>query len=53
VKASGNEKLLTQTHLSHRRALPFSQPKMTKAFDDLVAWVKPAPSRRATMSTAI
>jgi len=40
VKASGNEKLLTQRIYRIGAHCQFSQPEMTKAFDDLVAWVK-------------
>jgi hypothetical protein len=40
VKASGNEKLLTQRIYRIGAHCQFSQPEMIKAFDDLVAWVK-------------
>ena len=40
VKASGNEKLLTQRIYRIGAHCQFSQQEMTKAFDDLVAWVK-------------
>jgi dienelactone hydrolase len=40
VKAAGNEKLLTQRIYRIGAHCQFSQPEMTKAFDDLVAWVK-------------
>lgn len=40
VKAAGAEKLLTQRIYRIGAHCQFSQPEMTKAFDDLVAWVK-------------
>jgi len=40
VKASGNEKLLTQRIYRIGAHCQFSQQEMTKAFDDLVAWVQ-------------
>jgi pimeloyl-ACP methyl ester carboxylesterase len=40
VKAAGNEKLLTQRIYRIGAHCQFSQPEMTKAFDDLVTWVK-------------
>jgi len=40
VKASGNEKLLTQRIYRIGAHCQFSQQEMTAAFDDLVAWVK-------------
>jgi len=40
VKAAGNEKLLTQRIYRIGAHCQFSQPEMTRAFDDLVAWVK-------------
>src|SRR6266851_2552580 len=40
VKAAGNEKLLTQRIYRIGAHCQFSAPEMTKAFDDLVAWVK-------------
>ena len=40
VKAAGNERLLTQRIYRIGAHCQFSQPEMTKAFDDLVAWVK-------------
>jgi hypothetical protein len=40
VKAAGNERLLTQRVYRIGAHCQFSQPEMTKAFDDLVAWVK-------------
>jgi dienelactone hydrolase len=40
VKASGNEKLLTQRIYRIGAHCQFSQQEMTRAFDDLVAWVK-------------
>ena len=40
VKAAGNERLLTQRLYRIGAHCQFSQPEMTKAFDDLVAWVK-------------
>jgi len=40
VTAAGNEKLLAQRIYRIGAHCQFSQPEMTKAFDDLVAWVK-------------
>jgi len=40
VKAVGNEKLLTQRVYRIGAHCQFSQPEMTRAFDDLIAWVK-------------
>ncbi len=40
VRASSNEKLLTQRIYRIGAHCQFSQQEMTKAFDDLVAWVK-------------
>jgi pimeloyl-ACP methyl ester carboxylesterase len=40
VKAAGTERLLTQRIYRIGAHCQFSQPEMTKAFDDLVAWVK-------------
>jgi len=40
VKAAGTEKLLAQRIYRIGAHCQFSQPEMTKAFDDLVAWVK-------------
>jgi len=40
VKAAGNEKLLTQRIYRIGAHCQFSQPEMTRAFDDLVALVK-------------
>jgi len=40
VKAVGSEKLLTQRVYRIGAHCQFSQPEMTRAFDDLVAWVK-------------
>ena len=40
VKAAGNETLLAQRIYRIGAHCQFSQPEMTKAFDDLVAWVK-------------
>jgi pimeloyl-ACP methyl ester carboxylesterase len=40
VKAAGNDALLTQRVYRIGAHCQFSQPEMTKAFDDLVAWVK-------------
>jgi pimeloyl-ACP methyl ester carboxylesterase len=40
VKAAGNEKLLAQRIYRIGAHCQFSQPEMTSAFDDLVAWVK-------------
>jgi pimeloyl-ACP methyl ester carboxylesterase len=40
VKAAGNDKLLTQRVYRIGAHCQFSQPEMTKAFDDLVDWVK-------------
>jgi hypothetical protein len=40
VKAAGNDTLLTQRIYRIGAHCQFSQPEMTRAFDDLVAWVK-------------
>src|SRR5262252_5188994 len=40
VKAAGNENRLTQRIYRIGAHCQFSQPEMTKAFDDLVAWVQ-------------
>jgi pimeloyl-ACP methyl ester carboxylesterase len=40
VKTAGNERLLTQRIYRIGAHCQFSQAEMTKAFDDLVAWVK-------------
>ena len=40
VKAAGRERLLTQRIYRIGAHCQFSQPEMTRAFDDLVAWVK-------------
>jgi hypothetical protein len=40
VKTAGNDRLLTQRIYRIGAHCQFSQPEMTKAFDDLVAWVK-------------
>jgi len=40
VKAAGNDTLLTQRIYRIGAHCQFSAPEMTKAFDDLVAWVK-------------
>jgi pimeloyl-ACP methyl ester carboxylesterase len=40
VETAGNDKLLTQRIYRIGAHCQFSQPEMTKAFDDLVAWVK-------------
>jgi hypothetical protein len=40
VEAAGNDKLLTQRIYRIGAHCQFSVPEMTKAFDDLVAWVK-------------
>ena len=40
VRAAGSDQLLTQRIYRIGSHCQFSQPEMTKAFDDLVAWVK-------------
>ena len=40
VKTAGKDRLLTQRIYRIGAHCQFSQPEMTKAFDDLVAWVK-------------